>query len=313
MPSVRSWLLLGWFRLTRRKKVWVDTSEFDKSIVNSQRKDTSKLPASLYRRNHIEWGEVDGFPCATFSPRGRSNGQHVLYLHGGAYVHSIEQAHWRFVSRLVSQVGCTVTVPIYPLAPDYQYDKTQAVIAATYDRFLADTDPARQVVMGDSAGGALTLVLARMLKEQRRPQPAHLVLISPWLDATMRDPAVPVVDRRDPYLSTPGLLEAARMYSGELDTADPLISPINGSIDGLGHISVFIGTRDTLLLDSRKLQRIAAREGVDIDYFEYQGMVHGWLLLNHIPEARKATDELIDVLRKSGPLAPRPTDHGRTR
>lgn len=298
MPSMRSWLLIGWFRVTRRKKTWLDTCEFDRSIVDSQRKDTSKLPASLYRRHHIEWSEVRGFPCATFSPRGDSNGQRVLYLHGGAYVHSIEQAHWRFISRLVSHLGCTVTVPIYPLAPDYHYDETHAVIAETYDRFLAETDPAQQVVMGDSAGGALTLVLARKLKEQGRPQPAHLVLISPWLDATMRDPAVPVIDHRDPYLSTPGLLDAARMYSGDLDTADPLISPINGSFDGLGHISVFVGTRDTLLLDSRKLHRIAAREGIDIDYFEYQGMVHGWLLLKHIPESRDATAKLIDVLQR---------------
>lgn len=299
MPSIRGWLLIAWFRLSRRKTVWADTSEFDQSIEDSQRKDTSKLPARLYRRNHIEWHDVRGFPCATFSPRGHSNGQHVLYLHGGAYVHSIEQAHWRFISRLVDNLACTVTVPIYPLAPDYHYDETQAVVAETYDRFLADTDPAQQVIMGDSAGGGLALVLARMLREQGRPQPAHLVLISPWLDATMRDPAIPVVDRRDPYLSTPGLLEAARMYSGGLDTADPLISPINGSLEGLGHISVFIGTRDTLLLDSRRLRRIASRQGVDIDYFEYQGMVHGWLLLKHIPEARQATDELLDVLRNS--------------
>ncbi len=299
MPSMRSWLLIGWFRVSRRKKVWLDTTEFDKSIVDSQRKDTSQLPASLYRRHHIEWSDVRGFPCATFSPRGDSNGQHVLYLHGGAYVHSIEQAHWRFISRLVSRLGCTVTVPIYPLAPDYHYDETQTVVAETYDRFLAETEPEKQVIMGDSAGGGLSLVLARMLREQGRPQPSHLVLISPWLDATMRDPAVPVVDRRDPYLSTPGLLEAARMYAGGHDTADPLISPINGSFDGLGRISVFVGTRDTLLLDSRKLHRIATREGIDIDYFEYQGMVHGWLLLKHIPESRKATAELIDVLRNS--------------
>lgn len=191
-----------------------------------------------------------------------------------------------------------MTVPVYPLAPDYHYDETQAVVAEAYDQFVADTDPAQQVIMGDSAGSALTLVLARALREQGRPQPAHLVLISPWLDATMKDPAVPVVDRRDPYLSTPGLLEAARMYSGELDTAHPRISPINGAFDGLGHISVFVGTRDTLLLDSRSLQRIAARQGVDIDYFEYQGMVHGWMLLKHIPEARKATDELVGVLQQ---------------
>ncbi|GAA5113660.1 hypothetical protein [Haloechinothrix salitolerans] len=48
-----------------------------------------------------------------------------------------------------------------------------------------------------------------------------------------------------------------------------MVSPINGTFDDLGHISVFVGTRDTLPLDSRKLHRLATREGIDIDYFEY--------------------------------------------
>ncbi|MBA8826421.1 acetyl esterase/lipase [Saccharopolyspora lacisalsi] len=297
MTSVRSRLLIGWFRATGRKQVFLDTSRFDRSIVDSQRKRTSKPPAKLYRRHHVRRTDVRGFPCVTLAPRERASGQHVLYLHGGAYVHSIERSHWRFVSRLVDLLACTVTVPVYPLAPDYHYDEAQAVIAEAYERHLADVDPAQQVVMGDSAGGGLTLVLARMLREQGRPQPAHLVLLSPWLDATMRDPAVPTLDRRDPYLSTPGLLEAARMYSGDLDPADPLISPLNGTFDGLGRISVFIGTRDVLLLDSRRLRSAAAREGVDIDYVEYRDMVHGWPLLQYIPEARRATAELVDLLR----------------
>ncbi len=299
MTSVRSWLLIGWFRLTRRKQVFLDTAQFDKSIVDSQRKRTSKPPSALYRRNRIRRTDVRGFPCVTFSPRGPSSGQHVLYLHGGAYVHSIEQSHWRFVSRLVDLLGCTVTVPVYPLAPDYHYDETQAMILDAYESHMAGTDPARQIIMGDSAGGALTLVLARKLKEQGRPQPGHLVLISPWLDATMQDPAVPILDYRDPYLSTPGLIEAARMYAGDLDTADPLISPINGSFEGLGRISVFVGTRDVLLLDSRRLHATTSRRGIDIDYFEYQDMVHGWLLLNYLPEARRATRQLVDLLSPS--------------
>lgn len=297
MTSIRSRLLIGWFRLSRRKRVFLDTTRFDKSIVDSQRRRTSKPPAKLYRRNRIRRTDVRGFPCATLSPRGRASGQRVLYLHGGAYVHSIEREHWQFVSRLVDLLGCTVTVPVYPLAPDYHYDETQAVVAEAYERHVAGTDPAQQVIMGDSAGGALALVLARQLQEQGRPQPARLVLISPWLDVTMQDPAVPTLDRRDPYLSTPGLLEAGRMYAGDRDTADPLISPINGTFAGLGRISVFVGTRDVLLLDSRHLHRLTSREGVPIDYFEYQDMFHGWLLLKHLPEARRATAEIVDLLR----------------
>lgn len=297
MTSIRSRLLIGWFRASGRKEVFLDTSQFERSIVDSQRKRTSKPPAALYERHRVQRSDVRGFPCVTISPRGQGSGRHVLYLHGGAYVHSIERSHWWFVGDLVERLGCTVVVPVYPLAPDYQYDETQAMIEEVYDRHMAHVPAADQVIMGDSAGGGLTLVLARKLREQGRPQPAHLVLLSPWLDATMQNPAVPILDQRDPYLSTPGLLEAARMYAGPLDTADPRISPINGSFEGLGRISVFIGTRDVLLLDSRRLRHTTSDLGIDIDYFEYKNMFHGWMLLSHLPEARRATDQIVDVLK----------------
>lgn len=296
MTSVRSRLLIGWFRLSGRKQVFLDTSQFDESIVDSQRSRTSKPPAALYRRHRVQRSDVRGFPCVTVAPRTETPDRHVLYLHGSAYVHSIERAHWQFVSKLVDMLAATVTVPVYPLAPDYHYDETQAMIVEAYERHMAGTDPARQIIMGDSAGGALALVLARKLREQNRPQPARLVLISPWLDATMQDPAVPALDRRDPYLSTPGSLEAGRMYAGDLDVADPLTSPLNGTFGGLDRISVFTGTRDVLLSDSRRLRQVASREGIDIDYVEYEDMFHGWMLMQRLPEARRATATLFDLL-----------------
>lgn len=296
MASLRSKLLIAYFRLTRSKQVFLDTSRFDRSIVDSQRARTAQPPRSLYRRLRIESTEVRGYACVTLSPVHEPSGQHVLYLHGGAYVHSVERAHWHFVGQLVEKLNCTVTVPVYPLAPDNQYDQTQAMIEEAYDRYLASVDAKQQVIMGDSAGGALTLVQAMRLREQGRAQPAHLVLLSPWLDITMRDPAVPVLDRRDPYLSTPGLLEAARMYAGGLAHSDSRLSPIYGTFTGLGRISVFIGTRDVLLADSRRLRGLLADQGISFDYIEYQDMFHGWLL-QRIPEARQATAQLAGILK----------------
>jgi epsilon-lactone hydrolase len=171
-----------------------------------------------------------------------------------------------------------------------------ATIAAAYDEHIAQAAPEDQVIMGDSAGGALSLVLARQRRDEGKTQPANIILISPWLDITMTDPAVPILDRRDPYLSTPGLLEAGRMYAGDLDPRDPRVSPLNGELKGLGRLSVFVGTRDVLLIDSRHLRRQAAQQGIRIDYFEYRDMFHAWVL-QRIPEGRKATGQIVDIVR----------------
>jgi acetyl esterase/lipase len=43
----------------------------------------------------------------------------VIYLHGGAYVNEIQSAHWKLISDLATQLGYSVVVPIYGLAPSH--------------------------------------------------------------------------------------------------------------------------------------------------------------------------------------------------
>jgi monoterpene epsilon-lactone hydrolase len=62
---------------------------------------------------------------------------------------------------------------------------------------LTDVEASAVSVLGDSAGGGLAFGLARTLGEAALPQPARLVLIAPWLDLTMSNPGIPVVEARD--------------------------------------------------------------------------------------------------------------------
>lgn len=297
MPSIKSSLYMSRFLLTGRKRTWTDTVKLDRSIREKQRPGSGRPPGWLGKDHAVHEYEVRGFPCYTVSPKAAAGSQQVLFLHGGAYVHPPEPEHWAFASRLVTDLAATVTLPLYPLAPDHQYDETLAVVREAYDRVAAAADPADQVVMGDSAGGGMTLVLAQELRAARRPQPKHLVLLSPWLDVTMSDPSIATIDRRDPYLSIPGLVEAGRLYAGSLDPRDPRVSPLHGELDGLGRLSVFTGTRDVLFADARRLRAKAARCEVDIDYFEYENMFHGWML-QAIPEAERATRQVMDIVRR---------------
>ena len=41
----------------------------------------------------------------------------AIYLHGGAHVNEIPSAHWKLITDLATQLGCSVVVPIYGLAP----------------------------------------------------------------------------------------------------------------------------------------------------------------------------------------------------
>jgi monoterpene epsilon-lactone hydrolase len=297
VPSIQSTLYIARYLLTAKKRTWTDPIKLHRSIRKLQGAGSGRPPDSLGRRHRVERHEIGGFPAYTVRPAQGAGRTHVLYLHGGAYVHPPEADHWRFVGTLVSELGATVTLPLYPLAPDHRWDSTLPVVREAYQRMAAVTDPADQVVMGDSAGGGMTLVLAQELKAAGRPQPRDLVLISPWLDITASDPEMATLDRRDPYLSIPGLVEAGRLYAGTLDRADPRLSPLNGELDGLGRIGVFIGSRDVLYADARRLHAKATRCGIDIGYYEYEDMFHAWVLEQSIPEARRATRRIVDILR----------------
>jgi monoterpene epsilon-lactone hydrolase len=294
--SLRARALIAWLRLTRTKKVFTDVDALHESIKKSQRPKRTEPPKFVRRRHRVERRMVHGHPVHTLRPHAPVSAKHVLYLHGGAYVHQIQRDHWKFLSRLVTRTGCAVTVPVYPLAPTSHAVDTVPMVRAVHDVAFAGTAPEDQVFMGDSAGGALALNLARTLESSGMPGPGRVVLISPWLDVTLSDPAVLTLDPIDPYLGVTGLLEAGRLYAGGLDRRDPMISPLFGHPATTSRMSVFVGTRDILLSDARRFRALCDREGVPLGYHEYEGMFHAWVLAR-IPEAEHTTQKLAALVR----------------
>lgn len=295
--SLRARALIASLWLTRRKQTFADVGKLHKSIESRQRPASASPPRAVRKHLAVECEEIHGRPVYTLRPRGGSSSRHLLYLHGGAYVHQIQRDHWSFLSRLVRDTGCTATAPLYPLAPNHHYDDTIALIEAVYKEKLGRVAPADQILMGDSAGGGLSLVLARKLRDEGRPQPKEIVLISPWLDVTLDDPDQLEYDRHDPYLAIAGLREAGRLYAGSLAPDDPLVSPIHGDLRGLGALTVFIGTRDVLLSDARRLRAKAAEQNVPLEYHEYPGMFHAWVIAD-IPEAKRAGAQIAGIVRR---------------
>ena len=93
--------------------------------------------------------------------------KHILYLHGGGYVYEITNLHWEFLGKLIDALKCTITIPIYPLAPKHQYQEVFDMIVPIYQQIISEVKPEDIVIMGDSAGGGMSLSLAQLLKEKK--------------------------------------------------------------------------------------------------------------------------------------------------
>ena len=267
------------------------------SVENAQEwihepKDDPVPPLWLTRRHWVTRREVGGFATFTVRPRDvRAPEKAVLYLHGGTYVSEISGWHGVLISRMVD-AGCRVEVPIYGLAPEHTYREAFDFLPRVYRELVQDVEPARTLLAGDSAGGGLALALAQVLSEAGLPAPARLLLISPWLDLTMSNPDIREVEETDPWLNPVGILEAAKEWAGGADLTDPRLSPIHGPMTGLPPMDLYIGTRDLLWPDTRRLYDQVRRAGGEAHLFEEEGALHIHPLLP-VPEGSPARARIM--------------------
>ena len=292
MPSIQSKAINVLLRLTRMKR----TVNRLRQRVESGDRTYTEPSQRLQQRHQVSKRNVNGHLVWTIAPRENPGSKHVIYLHGGAYVNSFAPQHWELISKLVQALNCTVTAPNYPHAPEHYVHDVFAFMLPLYNELAATNGSENVTVMGDSSGGGISLALAQRLREDGLDQPGRLILLSPWLDATLSNPEIAEFDKIDPFLGVEGMKYAGAVYARDVDPKSYLVSPVYGSVIDLAPISLFIGTRDILFPDCRKLRNQAEAEGVRIDYREYDEMVHDWML-GPLPEAKHAIAEIVDLIR----------------
>lgn len=264
----------------------------------------SPEPSNVARKAcHITNHRIGGRNVFTLMPKTHKSDQHILYLHGGAYVQNFVRQHWNFLSMLVRNTHCTITAPDYPLAPRHTYIDAFNMVLPLYKTIMAQSAMENIILMGDSAGGGFALALAQELRYLDIAQSGRLVLLSPWLDITLMNPEIEKINATDPFLSVPALQKAGLSYAGHQDPRYFMVSPINGPLEGLGNISIFVGSNDIMVADARRLHSLAQARNVAINYREYKDMMHVWMLLN-FPESRKAQEEIIGLINQKPAVTP---------
>jgi monoterpene epsilon-lactone hydrolase len=233
-------------------------------------------------------------------PERTEPGQAILFLHGGGYVLGSAQAYRGFVSQIVSRTQIPALVVDYPLAPESTLPAGPKAALAAW-QWLAAHRFERMAIVGDSAGGGLTLVtLSELIKQPLGPTPVAGVVFSPWADLTfsggsMTDPAVV-----DPLISHEYLQDCARKYLGAVNASDPLASPLFGDLRGLPPLLIQVGTDERLLDDSRHYADRATRAGVSVEFEIWEGMHHVFQLdVAHLESSRAALDRSARFLRNA--------------
>ena len=203
----------------------------------------------------------------------------LLYLHGGWYAWGTAKAYRNFVGHIAARVGAPAFAPDYRLAPEHPFPAAVHDAEAVY-RGLLERDSKRIAIVGDSAGGGLSLVLTASVTHKLKSfgtAPVGTVALSPLNDLTLSGRSWETREAADPYFTKAQGLSMAPLYVGAHDPKDPLISPVFGDLAGLPPIRIHVGEDEVLLDDSLRYVERAVAVGVDARVHVWQGMPHVFL------------------------------------
>lgn len=238
--------------------------------------------------------ELGGVPGLRVRPEGITGPAAVLYLHGGAYLAGTAHNYIGVIGSLALALDRPVHAVDYRLAPEAPYPAAVDDAVKAYHALVEEVgDASRIAVVGDSAGGGLTLALLLALREAGSPLPATAVLLSPWTDLTGSGESMITHAAQDPILTPAGLMNAAHHYLNGADATAPTASPVFADFSELPPIHIHVGSREVLLDDA---VRVADRSGATLTVWD--GMVHDWCLFWFaLDEAREVIEKTATTVR----------------
>ncbi|HEY4460709.1 MAG TPA: alpha/beta hydrolase [Pseudonocardiaceae bacterium] len=263
---------------------------------------TGRIPGSVV----VDWIEADlpgrRLAVRRYRPLRRATGSRPVLVdfHGGAFVFGNAAIKDWFNGELAARLGVVVVSVNYRLAPEKPFPAAyeDAVDATNWAAKTAQEwggDPARIVVVGDSAGGNLAAGAALASGVPLAAQ----VLLYPVLDLLGQYPSA--VENAHAIMLTAEETQAfPPHYVGDHDRSDPRISPMFAPDHrGLPSAVIIAAEHDPIRDQSVAYAAVLRAAGVPVRQTTYPGAAHGFLSVPGLyPAAIHALTEVADALRQ---------------
>jgi acetyl esterase/lipase len=210
----------------------------------------------------------------------------LLLLHGGAFITGSPRTHRVFAGHLAAAARVPVHALDYRLAPEHPFPAPVDDARAAFDE-LAACGPV--VVVGDSAGGTLALLLAQRLRDSAGPTPAGLALVSPLVDLTLASSDAYVGP--DPYLRSAWAHQGRDAFVGPADAR--ALSPLHTDLAGLPPMLVHVCGHERLRPEGERFVELVRAAGGEAELALLPGLWHDVHLQAHLVErGARATADL---------------------
>lgn len=270
--------------------------------VADMRQGFEMLAAKFPLTEGVQFTPVDagGVPAAWIDAPNADPGRTILYLHGGGYVIGSIATHRELANRLSQAAAARVLLLDYRLAPEHPFPAAVDDAVSAYRWLMQQgTNPARNVIAGDSAGGGLAVAALIALRDAGLPRPAAGVCLSPWTDMEGIGDSMASRAHLDPMVQRGRLLELARLYLQNANPRSPLAAPLYADLKNLPPLLVHVGTSETLYDDATRLADKARAAGVEVTLEPWEEMIHVWhIFAPMLPEGQQAIERVGAYIRQ---------------
>ena len=246
-------------------------------------------------------GAAGDIPLRFYDSReNRGRGPVVMFFHGGGFVIGDLDTHHALCTELAAGLDLPVVAVHYRLAPEAPFPAAPDDCEAAA-RWVASSPPelgrkvTGLVTTGDSAGGNLTLVVTAALRD--RPAAAPVLVQAPLYPATDESTDGSMTQFAEGHLLTKAAMEWF-MGSYAPQSGNARAYPVHGSVAGSPPTVLVTAGLDPLRDQGRRYAAKLIEAGIDVDYHEKRGSIHGFLNLRKaIPSAHADTLAIIAAIK----------------
>jgi acetyl esterase len=216
----------------------------------------------------------------------------IVYFHGGGWILGNERTHDRLIRELARDARAAVVFVKYTPSPEARFPvPVEQGYAAT--RYVAEhgarfgLDPTRLAIAGDSVGGNMAAVVARLAKERGGPEIRLQALFYPVTDARF-DTASYQQFAEGPWLTRREMQWFFDAYAPDpADRERPDVAPLRTPIErlrGLAPALVIVDENDVLRDEGEAYAHLLMNAGVPVKAVRVLGTIHDFMMLNAIAD-----------------------------
>lgn len=261
--------------------------------------EASTLVYNLPEGIRVEPISAGGVSAEWIIPKQAASDCVIYYLHGGGYCFGSCNSHRPMVARLAAAAGIRVLHISYRLAPEHPFPAAVEDCLTAYQWLLSEgVLPQSIVIGGESAGGMFTLTTLLQAREYGLAMPAAAFYLSPHTDFTFQNKSIKQYEKQELFFSYKDLQQIAKLYVGDQNPYNPLISPIYADLRGLPPLLIHVAEPEILLDDALILAARARQAEVEVELKVWKDMFHAFQLFSFLPESKKAMQEVVAFARQ---------------